>query len=85
MPTDARRTDQTARRLEARTIEGFERLVSGKAALEKGSFKELVETRAIARELIGHINALEFEQRERMGVDDIGNSATHPHPPGGRT
>jgi hypothetical protein len=81
LPTDTRRTSQTARRLEQRTIEGFECLVSGRAALEKGGYKELVETRAIARELIGHINALEFEQAERMGVDDVGNSTTHPNRP----
>jgi hypothetical protein len=57
--SDRRRTRQTPRQLAAEVIEGFEHQVTEFGGMSKGGFKELVETRAIARELIGHINFLE--------------------------
>jgi len=54
-----RTTHQKPRLLSDHLIEAFERQVTEFGGMNKGGFKELVETRAIARELIGHINALE--------------------------
>lgn len=56
-----RRTQQKPRLLEPFVIEGLEKRLADQGGLGKPAdvYKELIETRAIGRELISHINALE--------------------------
>lgn len=58
-----RHTRQESRLLKPQAIEGLERRLTEQGGLAKPAadqmFRELVETRAIGRELISHINALE--------------------------
>lgn len=74
MPTDTRRTSQRLRRLSAHVIEGMEMRALESAAIPIAKLPEIFQLRAIIRELIGHINAMEYEQAERMGVDDSGSA-----------
>ncbi|HEV2036915.1 MAG TPA: hypothetical protein VGU71_22415 [Candidatus Dormibacteraeota bacterium] len=59
-----RKTHQAPRQLSAHVIEGFERRVTAQGGLahaQGGNLAEIVELRAMARELIGCINWLETE------------------------
>lgn len=59
----SRTSQQKPRRLDPRILEGFERRLADQGGLSKpavdGLYKELIEVRAIGRELLGHINAIE--------------------------
>lgn len=70
---------QTPRRLSAHVLEGLERRVASQnvGTAKASLLQDNYELRAVARDLISHIKALELEQTARMGVDKHGNT-THP-------
>lgn len=66
----SRHSQQKARLLDEGIIAGFERRVS-EAGQPKEPLREIYELRAIGRELIGHVNALEQgdpEWRARLAM-----------------
>ena len=64
----SRTSQQKPRLLDSRIIEGFERRLADQGGLSKPAdfYKELIETRAIGRELIAHINALEQQSEPAL-------------------
>jgi Flp pilus assembly CpaF family ATPase len=57
-----RRSAITAREIPQRILEGLERRIDASAPIPAAKLPELIQLRAIARELIAHINYLEEVQ-----------------------
>jgi len=63
-----------AQRIPPDVLEGYERRVLA-VEIPAAKLPEIIQLRAIGRELMQHINTLEEEQRLRAGVTAEGNAA----------